>query len=46
MAAAQAPMGGARVLAVGEALVDWVCSDQGVSLALADTFHKTAGGAP
>jgi sugar/nucleoside kinase (ribokinase family) len=36
----------ARVLSAGEALVDWVCTDRGVNLALAGTFTKAPGGAP
>jgi sugar/nucleoside kinase (ribokinase family) len=35
-----------RVLAVGEALVDWVCTERGASLAEARVFTKAPGGAP
>ncbi|MFN3432427.1 MAG: PfkB family carbohydrate kinase, partial [Candidatus Sericytochromatia bacterium] len=39
-------MSPARVLTAGEALVDWVCTDRGLSLALAGAFTKAPGGAP
>lgn len=39
-------MSPARVLTAGEALVDWVCTERGVNLALAGTFSKNPGGAP
>lgn len=35
-----------RVLAVGEALVDWVCTERGAGLADARAFTKAPGGAP
>ncbi len=39
-------MAGLRVLTVGEALVDWICTERGLDLARAGTFSKAAGGAP
>jgi fructokinase len=39
-------MAGQRVLAVGEALVDWVCTERGAGLAQARLFTKAPGGAP
>jgi sugar/nucleoside kinase (ribokinase family) len=39
-------MASLRVLAVGEALVDWVCTERGAGLAEAGVFTKAPGGAP
>jgi sugar/nucleoside kinase (ribokinase family) len=39
-------MAAPRVLAVGEALVDWVCTERGAGLADARAFTKAPGGAP
>ncbi|WP_124726848.1 carbohydrate kinase family protein [Staphylospora marina] len=35
-----------RVFCVGELLIDWVCTEHGVSLAEGSRFEKKAGGAP
>ena len=39
-------MAGLRVLTVGEALVDWICTERGATLATATAFTKAAGGQP
>jgi fructokinase len=38
--------GGGKILCIGEALIDMICTDKGQSLANGDNFLKKAGGAP
>ncbi len=41
------PLGdGGKILCIGEALIDMICTDKGQSLADGDNFLKKAGGAP
>ncbi len=35
-----------KLLTVGEALIDWICTERGADLAAATHFDKAAGGAP
>ena len=38
--------GSGRILCIGEALIDMICTDKGLSLSEGDHFLKKAGGAP
>lgn len=40
------PGAGGKILCIGEALIDMICTDKGVSLSDGNNFLKKAGGAP
>ncbi len=40
------PVGGGKILCVGEALIDMICIDKGKSLSAGNNFLKKTGGAP